>query len=421
MIACCAGERVHVHRVEVAGVHGTGDGQLRGHPDVHPRQLVPGEDGDRRLPGDLQPERHRVHRLGLQLELTAQPHLGELDVPLVLLVPALHLDTGLEPHGEPLDPLVDGAALDVHLALDDTARYDVHLRQHRLHGGTPAPRLASSRLKAMSRSSPRPRLWCRLLPAGQNAIRARPVPYAPRTASARTAHGAREKPGLRSVAMIAALDRTPLSRSFFDRPVQEVAPELLGRLLVRTTEADFVELRLTEVEAYAGPTDPGSHAYRGRTARNDVMFGPPGHVYVYFTYGMWHCVNLVCGQDGDPGAVLLRAGRWCAAPNWPGRGARRPGTTVNWRRARPALPRPSPSTGRWTAPTPAARPRHRCASSPAARSPPTRSAPAPAREWPEKEASGPGATGWPRTARSAPTGPTHRGAYHELDSPLAEV
>ncbi|MET7510419.1 DNA-3-methyladenine glycosylase [Streptomyces albidoflavus] len=108
--------------------------------------------------------------------------------------------------------------------------------------------------------------------------------------------------------MIAALDRTPLSRSFFDRPVQEVAPELLGRLLVRTTEAGPVELRLTEVEAYAGPTDPGSHAYRGRTARNDVMFGPPGHVYVYFTYGMWHCVNLVCGQDGDPGAVLLRAG-----------------------------------------------------------------------------------------------------------------
>lgn len=162
--------------------------------------------------------------------------------------------------------------------------------------------------------------------------------------------------------MIAALDRTPLSRSFFDRPVQEVAPELLGRLLVRTTDSGPVELRLTEVEAYAGSTDPGSHAYRGRTARNDVMFGPPGHVYVYFTYGMWHCVNLVCGQDGDPGAVLLRAGRWCAAPNWPARAARRPGTTVNWRRARPASPRPSASTGPWTAPTPAARPRHRCAS-----------------------------------------------------------
>ncbi|MEV6174734.1 DNA-3-methyladenine glycosylase [Streptomyces sp. NPDC051954] len=108
--------------------------------------------------------------------------------------------------------------------------------------------------------------------------------------------------------MIATPDRTPLPREFFDRPVLEVAPDLLGRILVRTTPDGPISLRLTEVEAYDGPNDPGSHAYRGRTPRTDVMFGPPGHVYVYFTYGMWHCMNLVCGPDGKASAVLLRAG-----------------------------------------------------------------------------------------------------------------
>ncbi|MYV39583.1 DNA-3-methyladenine glycosylase [Streptomyces sp. SID1328] len=108
--------------------------------------------------------------------------------------------------------------------------------------------------------------------------------------------------------MITPPDRTPLPREFFDRPVLEVAPDLLGRLIVRTTPDGPIALRLTEVEAYDGPNDPGSHAYRGRTPRNDVMFGPAGHVYVYFTYGMWHCMNLVCGPEGTASGVLLRAG-----------------------------------------------------------------------------------------------------------------
>ncbi|GAA2409226.1 DNA-3-methyladenine glycosylase [Streptomyces glaucosporus] len=100
----------------------------------------------------------------------------------------------------------------------------------------------------------------------------------------------------------------PLPRDFFHRPVLEVAPDLLGRVLVRNTEDGPIELRLTEVEAYAGRIDPGSHAYRGRTERNAVMFGPPGHAYVYFTYGMWYCLNLVCDGEGTASGVLLRAG-----------------------------------------------------------------------------------------------------------------
>ncbi|WP_030962231.1 DNA-3-methyladenine glycosylase [Streptomyces sp. NRRL S-378] len=108
--------------------------------------------------------------------------------------------------------------------------------------------------------------------------------------------------------MSARLDRTPLSRSFFDRPVLTVAPDLLGRTLVRRTEEGPLELRITEVEAYEGESDPGSHAYRGRTARNASMFGPPGHAYVYFIYGMWFSLNLVCGPAGHASGVLLRAG-----------------------------------------------------------------------------------------------------------------
>jgi DNA-3-methyladenine glycosylase len=90
--------------------------------------------------------------------------------------------------------------------------------------------------------------------------------------------------------------------------VLEVAPDLLGRVVVRTDVDGTVAVRLTEVEAYAGTADPGSHAFRGPTPRTAVMFGPPGHVYVYFTYGMHWCANLVCGPEGQASAVLLRAG-----------------------------------------------------------------------------------------------------------------
>jgi len=95
-----------------------------------------------------------------------------------------------------------------------------------------------------------------------------------------------------------------LARSFYDRPVLEVARDLLGAVVVHND----VAVRLAEVEAYAGGHDPASHAFRGRTRRTAVMFGSGGHAYVYFTYGMHFCMNLVTGPDGQASAVLLRAG-----------------------------------------------------------------------------------------------------------------
>lgn len=119
-------------------------------------------------------------------------------------------------------------------------------------------------------------------------------------------------------------------RAFFDRDVFDVAPELLGCLLERTDARGTVTLRITEVEAYAGADDPGAHSYRGRTARNATMFGPAGHVYCYFTYGLHHAVNVVTRDDGH--GCLVRAGEIVGGAD-----------LARERRERPASAAPLPS------------------------------------------------------------------------------
>ncbi|AZI57578.1 DNA-3-methyladenine glycosylase [Nakamurella antarctica] len=99
-----------------------------------------------------------------------------------------------------------------------------------------------------------------------------------------------------------------LTRPFFSRPSMEVAADLLGRIIVTGEWEDRVAVRITETEAYGGATDPASHAFRGLTPRNAVMFGPAGHLYLYFIYGMHWCANIVTGLPGEASAVLLRAG-----------------------------------------------------------------------------------------------------------------
>ena len=88
---------------------------------------------------------------------------------------------------------------------------------------------------------------------------------------------------------------------------EEVARLLLGTLLVRDDRHELRVARIVETEAYAGPEDRASHARAGRTSRTGVMFGPPGHAYVYLVYGMHHCLNVVCASEGEAGAVLIRA------------------------------------------------------------------------------------------------------------------
>ncbi|MET3809855.1 DNA-3-methyladenine glycosylase [Arthrobacter sp. UYEF3] len=108
--------------------------------------------------------------------------------------------------------------------------------------------------------------------------------------------------------------RTPDAvRGLLSADARTVAPLLLGAVLAHESHGGTVAVRITEVEAYLGPVDslhpdPGSHTFRGPTRRNAPMFGPAGHLYVYFTYGMHHCANIVCGPEGVASALLLRAG-----------------------------------------------------------------------------------------------------------------
>jgi DNA-3-methyladenine glycosylase len=105
-----------------------------------------------------------------------------------------------------------------------------------------------------------------------------------------------------SAAAVAAVE----DRAWFDRSAADVAPDLLGALLIHDSPAGRIAGRIVEVEAYLGPEDLAAHSSRGETPRNSVMFGPPGHLYVYLVYGIHHCVNVVCGPDAKPEAVLLR-------------------------------------------------------------------------------------------------------------------
>ncbi len=107
--------------------------------------------------------------------------------------------------------------------------------------------------------------------------------------------------------MQVATMRKKLTRAFYDRPTLQVARGLLGKYLVLRKNGRLLSGRIVETEAYIGLRDPASHAFKGMTPRNEVMFGESGHAYVYLTYGMHHCLNLVTERKGYPAAVLIRA------------------------------------------------------------------------------------------------------------------
>ena len=99
----------------------------------------------------------------------------------------------------------------------------------------------------------------------------------------------------------------PLDRAFFSRDPRRVSRELLGKVLVRQSGRERLTARIVEVEAYLGVEDPAAHASAGNTARTSVLFGPPGHAYIYFIYGNHYCLNVSCGPEGRAGSVLVRA------------------------------------------------------------------------------------------------------------------
>jgi DNA-3-methyladenine glycosylase len=117
-----------------------------------------------------------------------------------------------------------------------------------------------------------------------------------------------------------------LGRAFYDRPAIEVAPDLIGAVIVHHVSGQTLRARIVETEAYVGEHDLAAHSSKGRTKRTEVMFGPPGHAYVYFIYGMHEMFNIVASAEGDPQAVLVRAAEpldgWEANLSGPGRFAR---------------------------------------------------------------------------------------------------
>lgn len=102
-------------------------------------------------------------------------------------------------------------------------------------------------------------------------------------------------------------DPQPLPRAFFARSPRRVARDLLGKLLIRSSENTPLSARIVEVEAYLGQNDPAAHSAAGRTPRNSVLFGPPGYAYIYFIYGNHYCLNVSCEPEGKAGGVLFRA------------------------------------------------------------------------------------------------------------------